>query len=241
MINVFGIRRSRLHVITEALITNLNYKFINNFGGSPLNNNGLEGDELCKDIILKYIQTFANEVGQREIDSANEVAQRVKNTIVLFEDKLYDLSEITCGLSAEKNIIVIRDFYDVVISRIQCMSKGKTFATINSSFIDTYKKILREALNIDNNIENKIIIDTDKFISDSKYRNDILLEFNINNYIYNANHIPYYGGGASFGKGEYRNDIVISDHIKKLINDDIELIKLIEQYYHYNITEKLLR
>ena len=206
-------RRSRLHLITECIENELEYKYINNFGGSPKNNNGEEGDLIYEKVLSEY----------------SKIKNR-GNTIILFEDKFYNFNEDIL------NIIVIRDFYDLLISRIKCITDNKTFANIDGQFFITYKKILREILNKDNNIKNKLIIDSDKFISEEIYRENILNQLNIHNYKYSKGNISLYGGGPSFKKGESR-DISIPEKIKTVIKNDAELLLLIKEYYKYDITE----
>ena len=193
----------------------LNYGFINNLGGSPINNDNKEGDLIYEKVFSEY----------------SKIKNKEKK-IILFEDKFYKLNE------NKKNIIIIRDFYDLLISRVKCMSDGKTFANIDEQFFITFKKILREILNKDNIMKNKIIIDTDKFISDENYRENILKSLNINDYKYSKDDISMYGGGPSFKKNEKR-EILIPEKIKIMIKSDEELILLIKEYYKYDITEKI--
>jgi len=216
--NVFGMRRSRLHLITECMKNKLNYDFINNFGGSPINNDNKEGDLIYEKVFSEY----------------SKIKNKEKK-IILFEDKFYNLNQN----ENEKNIIIIRDFYDLLISRVKCISDGKTFANIDEQFFTTYKKILREILNKENIMKNKIIIDTDKFISDENYRENILKSLNINDYKYSKDDISMYGGGPSFKKNENR-DILIPEKIKIMIKSDEELISLIKEYYKYDIIEKIV-
>ena len=210
--NVFGMRRSRLHLITGCIKNKLNYDFINDIGGGAD-----QGDLIYEKVFSEY----------------SKIKNKEKK-IILFEDKFYKLNEN----ENKKNIIIIRDFYDLLISRVKCMSDGKNFANIGEQFFITFKKILREILNKDNNMKNKTIIDTDKFISDENYRENILKSLNINDYKYSKDDIPMYGGGPSFKKNEKR-DVLIPEKIKIMIKSDEELILLIKEYYKYDITEKI--
>tara|TARA_B100001094_G_C17860067_1_gene636960 strand:+ start:70 stop:726 length:657 start_codon:yes stop_codon:yes gene_type:complete len=217
--NVFGMRRSRLHLITLCLKNKLNYDYINDIGGGPYSpgNNNKDGDLIYEKVFSEY----------------SNIKNKEKK-IILFEDKFYKLNEN----ENKKNIIIIRDFYDLLISRVKCMSDGKKYANIDEQFFITFKKILREVLNKDNNMKNKTIIDTDKFISDENYRENILKSLNINDYKYYKDDISMYGGGPSFKKNEKR-DVLIPEKIKIMIKSDKELILLIKEYYKYDITEKI--
>ena len=213
-IHLFGMRRSRLHLISDVIKNKYNtYKFYNNFGDGPIMNNGKEG-ELLKDSII------------------NMYKKNIKDVIILFEDKLYSIENDNKIL----NIIIIRDIYDVIISRIH---KNEKWSEINQVFINTHKKILKEVLNIDNNIKNKLVVDTDKFISDKTYRDNLLGKINITDYSYDINNISQYGGGKTFTNNENRMDVKIPITVINILEKDKEFINLIKQYYNYNIISKL--
>lgn len=216
-------RRSRLHFICDAIQQHYNkYKFYNNFGGSidvkhPTpwrKTQKSEGDNIFH-IVSEYYKKIP-----------------INQSIILFEDKLYNIENNSKTL----NIILIRDIYDVFTSRLTMKYKEWV---IDKIFINTYKKLLREVLNIDNNIKNKLVIDTDKFIQDKKYRDKLLNKINIKNYNYNSKDIRKEGGGKTFNNIEDRLNIKIPLEIYNLIKNDTEFIDLIYKYYKYDILKKL--
>ena len=222
-IHVFGMRRSRTHLICNVIRNNYKeHNFYNNFGGSINIEHSTpwrktqksEGDNIF-DIVIDYYEK-----------------EKIEKSILLFEDKLYKIENDKKTI----NIIIIRDIYDVITSRSSMKYKEWI---IDEIFIDTYKKILKEVLNIDNNIENKLIVDTDKFIKDKIYRDKIILKLNIKNYIYSKDNIPKFGGGKTFKNPKNRENVKISLKSYNLIKKDIDFQNLINKYYNYCILEKL--
>lgn len=214
-IHIFGMRRSRSHLICNAVQKHYkNHKFYNNFGDGTILNNGKEG---------YLLEEKVNNLYKKLIDC---------NNIILFEDKLFKMNSCNKTIT----LLIIRDIYDLIISRIY---KNTKWSIINEIFIDTYKKLLKEVLNIDNNIKNKIVIDTDKFIKDTKYRNNLLNSINIKNYIYSEEVKRKEGGGKTFKNIKDCQTVKISLDVYNLIKNDTEFIDLIYKYYKYDILEKL--
>jgi hypothetical protein len=210
-------RRSRLHLICDIIQQYYtNHTFYNNFGGGPLLNDGKEGIMLEKKVNNLY-QEMVND-----------------NNILLFEDKMYKINNDNKTIS----LLIIRDIYDVIISRTY---KNNEWSKIDDIFIDTYKKLLREALNIDNNIKNKMVINTDKFIQDSTYANDLLYNLNIKNYTYSCEvkRMEGDGDGKTFHDEKMRNDVIIPSNIIAMIEKDTEFIDLVYKYYGYDILKKI--
>jgi len=211
--NIFGMRRSGLHCIIYDILDHLeNIEFINNTR------------------LKFYPQDYANKM-------------------FLFEDQLFNIN------NNAYNIIIIRDVFDNIVSRLKKLStfqgnnsyalRGKGRYSIDNiqmrmKFIDVYCNILQESLNITNNISNKIIINYDKYISDKKYRINILNQLGIYNIKndFNTNKIPNEGCGKSFKENENRNDIIKqnknNNSLNELLNSD-EFNELIKKYYNYDL------
>jgi len=154
------------------------------------------------------------------------------NNILLFKDKIHKINNDNKTIS----LLIIRDVCDVITSRIY---KNDEQSKIDNVFIDTYKKILKEALNIDNNIKNKMIINTDKFIQDSAYANDLLHNLNIKNYTHDSKVRQIKGGDKTIHDEKIKNDIVVPSHIIDIIEKDAEFIDIIHKYYGYDIRKKI--
>ena len=110
---------------------------------------------------------------------------------------------------------------------------------INEIFIDTYKKLLKEVLNIDNNIKNKVVINTDKFIQDNEYRNNLLKSINIKNYNFSRKVKQEEKGGKTFHNIKDLENVKIQLDVYNLIKNDTEFVDLIYKYYKYDILKKL--
>lgn len=157
-----------------------------------------------------------------------------ENNAFIFEDKIFP---VTVKIKKQYNIIIIRDIFDNIISRIH---KNKEWSVIDNHYFKTFKNILKEALNLTNNIENKIIINYENYFSDSNYREIILkkyFNFEIINSIYN--HIPDFGGGQTFNYHDNRTTVIINDKIIHLIKTDDELLELVKRYFKYDLIEKI--
>ena len=215
-IHIFGMRRSRLHMINDIIKQKYNYKLYNNFGKGPRANNNLEGDLLKKKVINLYKNKKKNK-------------SKFK-----FKNKLYNIENYNNVL----NIIIVRDIYDLITSRNN--NKKKAW-DLNKIFLKTFKKILKEILNINNKIKNKIIINSDKFISDIDYRNKLLKNINIINYTYNPNKIPKFGGGKTFKNENDRQKVKISIKIINMFKNDLEFLDLVQKYYKYDLISKLMK
>ena len=222
-IHIFGMRRSRLHFICDVIQQHYkNHNFYNNFGGSIDVKNPTPWRKIQKsdgDNIFHIVMEYYKKIP-------------INKSIILFEDKLYNIKNNIKTL----NIILIRDIYDVIISRLTMKYKEWV---IDDIFIDTYKKLLREVLNIDNNIKNKKVIDTDKFIQDKVYRDNLLYSINIKNYTYSAKVTQKEGGGKTFHNIKDRQNSKIPSDVYNLIKKDTEFIDLIYKYYEYDILKKL--
>jgi len=106
-IHIFGMRRSRLHFICDMVEKHYkNHKFYNNFGGGPILNNGKEG---------YLLEEKVNNLYKNLIDC---------NNIILFEDKLFKMNSCNKTIT----LLIIRDIYDLIISRIY---KNTKWSTIN--------------------------------------------------------------------------------------------------------------
>jgi hypothetical protein len=157
----------------------------------------------------------------------------ISNSVFLFEDQI---NYITTNYK-EYNVIIIRDIYDNIISRI---GKNKKWSQVNRRYIKTIKTIIKEFLEIENNIPNKILINYNKYILDTDYRNDILKNyFQILNIKKFSNEIPGFGGGKTFNNDDLRNEVKIDNHTYSHIENDLELLDLVEKYFGYYLLDKL--
>lgn len=159
------------------------------------------------------------------------------NRMFLFEDKFYvDKEELN-----NKTIIIIRDIYDNIISRLKVNQTPKFvwWSEINHSYINVYINILKEALGYTNYYPNKVIINYNDYISNNNYRNNILSTyFNLSYLDSMSKEIPTYGGGKSFKDNESRKNVSISEDRLATLNNQ-EFLQLTKEYYNYNVLDKL--
>jgi len=141
-------------------------------------------------------------------------------------------------MNTQYNIIIIRDIYDNIISRIK---RNTGWSKVDTLYLETMNKILKEILGITNNIPDKIVIDYNLYISRSRcrYRISILKQFGILNIKPFSKKIPHYGGGKTFRKHDKREDVIINSSTYNLIKNNLEFIDLVKKYYKYDIIQKL--
>jgi hypothetical protein len=159
-----------------------------------------------------------------------------KSSVFLFEDQLIYKKKEHIDYN-EYNVIILRDIYENVTSRIK---KNMGWSLINEKYINTIKSILKEFNNTGNIIPNKILINYNKYVSDNVYRKNILKNsFNIQNISDFSKEIPHYGGGKTFKNNKNRYKIKIEKDIFNLFKNDKELLELVKQYYGYDLIKKL--
>ena len=190
---------------------------------------------ITDDIIRHYYiknKTSLQLVNDTNINYFNKL-QNKNNKVFLFEDQL---NLIKTNMQTQYNIIIIRDIYDNLISRIK---KKASWSRVDKNYFGVMKNILREILSITNNIPNKIIINYDKFISNNDYRCSILKQFTFFDIEPFSKKIPHYGGGKTFKDCESRSEVVIPRQIYHIIKNDKEFLELVKKYYNYDLIDKL--
>ena len=151
----------------------------------------------------------------------------------LFEDKFYEDKE---ELKNKKTIIIIRDIYENITSRLKM---DQTWSKIDHKYLNVYKNLLKEALGYTNYYPNKVVINYNDYISNNSYRNNILTTyFNLSRLNSMSKEISVYGGGKSFTDNEYRKNVSISESSLELMNNQ-EFLQITKEYYGYNILDKL--
>lgn len=189
---------------------------------------------IVNDIIVHY--NFQNKI---KLIFRNNIKLREyfylpkKNSVFLFEDQL---NVLQTNINTQFNIIIIRDIYDNLTSRIK---KNANWARVDKSYLETMKNILKEVLNITNNIPDKIIINYNLYISSNDYRISILRRFGISDIKPFSKKIPDFGGGKTFKEHEKREDVIINRRIYNIIKNDLEFLKLVKKYYNYDLIQKL--
>lgn len=190
---------------------------------------------IADDIIRHYYiknKTSLEFVNNTDINYFNKL-QNKNNKVFLFEDQL---NLIKTNMQTQYNIIIIRDIYDNLISRIK---KKTWWSKVNENYLEVMKNILREILSITNNIPNKIIIDYDRYILNNDYRCSILKQFTFFDIKPFSKKIPHYGGGKTFKDYESRSEVVIPSQIYNIIKSDLEFLELVKKYYNYDLIDKL--
>ena len=219
---VYGMRRSGLHCVCLDIIQTYQLNNNDNNDIQFINNTNYDN----------YEKIY--------LDNKNNI----HNKMFLFEDKFYyNFDSLKNNNENTKTIIIIRDIYDNIISRIK---KNRIWSVIDNNFITTYIDILREILGVTNYYkhDNKVIIDYNKYIDhlhNPEYRKQILLStgFNFKNIGERYNKISHYGEGPTFKKNESRLNVKLNKNIIELISDNKEFLHLCKLYFKYDVLEKL--
>ena len=171
-----------------------------------------------------------------DIQDHNKIAHR-NGCVLLFED---NLKYVKSDIKIEYNILIIRDIYDNIISRIGT-GGSSSWAKIDQNYLDTLKYILSEFLNISNTVPNKILINYNKYIFNTGYRYDILRnKLNITHVKQFPKLIPKYGGGKTFKNINDRKNVIINRSIYSLIERDTQFVSLTKAYFNYDLLSKLI-
>tara|TARA_A100001015_G_C14771147_1_gene625295 strand:- start:202 stop:849 length:648 start_codon:yes stop_codon:yes gene_type:complete len=189
---------------------------------------------IVNDIILHY--NFQNKINLLFKNDVNLIKYNnlpKNHSVFLFEDQL---NVVQNKMRTQFNIIIIRDIYDNIISRIK---KSAGWSKVNKSYLKIMKKILKEILGITNTIPDKIIINYNLYISNHDYRISILKQFGISDIKPFSKEIPHYGGGRTFKPYEKRENVIINKDIYDIIKNDLEFLELVRKYYNYDLIQKL--
>jgi hypothetical protein len=149
-----------------------------------------------------------------------------------YEDKLFSYIEEhsynKCNNLEENiiNIIILRDPYNMFASRQKYIDNYWT--KVDLLHIDMWIAYAEEALNINNNINNKIIILYNKWLTDKDYRDDIANKLGVYNFD-NTRIVSTCGNGSSFvgvKLDEVQNylerykSVKLSDEVDDMLNND---------------------
>lgn len=193
---------------------------------------------ICFDILasLRLNNIHIEFINDTDYKSYQNTSQ--DNKMFLFEDKFYTDKE---ELKNKKTIIIIRDIYDNITSRLKTNQTPKFawWSEINHTYISAYKNILKEALGYTDHYPDKVVINYNDYISNNSYRNKILSTyFNLSCLNSMSKEIPAYGGGKSFKDNESRKNVSVSEDRLAILNNQ-EFLQLTKEYYNYNVLDKL--
>lgn len=204
-----GMRRSGLHCICEDILRN-----------GQLNGTNIR---------------FINNTDYRSyLKLYTHLSAPVSNTMLLMEDRYFKQFAHPCRI-----ILIVRDIYDNMISRIK---KNKVWSKIDDDmYIGMYTMLLQEALGYSNHHPDKTVIDYNKYIeANGEYRIRILTDrFHFITCDAFSPEIAAYGGGKTFTAGEKRERVHIDVSIFRRIAKEARLLKLVQEYYGYNLLDKL--
>lgn len=235
-IRIIAQRRSGQHAIVFWIISQINgpVYYINNITRLKLNKSKFEpfedGYRINNECYLFNIgQTDAmkeniSSLKDKELFILNAEEENLKDVINKIESsKFYPKHS-----SKEKiNILILRDPYNFFASRLKAGEK-RTFPAWANPFFMGYKsvkqwiKYAKEFLGLTSYLEDKIILNYNKWVCDIEYRRNIskLLGLEFKDKI---TKIYQFGGGSSFDKIKY--------------TDNINDLKVLERWKHYK-TEK---
>ena len=208
--NVVGIRKYGNHIISFNLSSKINkLKYYNNIDINMEFNN-------LKSVTRKKLidKEIVNKISDEKIVDA---------VIIGFEDKNLDnIKKYKCIYYSNYfyNILIIRNFFDVIISRMILNQKRKSNLTlVGDNFCNLYYEYCLEYLGITSKLDNKVNINYDLIfdIFNNEHYENINKPLN-NNFSYNN----YY---TRFGRNTTKNKF--EDKVKKLNNSNLRLLKQI--------------
>lgn len=240
-IRIIGMRRSGNHAIINWLASNFNNgnpvdTFYNKSMGLRLpvftNNerdiffiNGCKEDPYWDTPELKKSQSFKLMIHSYEDRDFSYILHYSYNKLSNSEDNIL-------------NIIIMRDPLNLFASRQQHPESNR-WLIVDEDHINLWVKYAEEALNITNNIQNKLVILYNKWLTDKNYRDSIAKIIGTPNFD-NTEQVSICGDGSSFiglqlDKVEnylQRYKMVeFPDHILNLLNSD-KVTMLSDQLFH---------
>lgn len=137
----------------------------------------------------------------------NLVLDNKKCIIQTYEDKdlniINEINKQHIGKSMNIfNIIILRDPYNMVASRLKYCETVGPDTLVNDDIINLWKSYAYEFIGTTNIIDNKILISYNKFISDDEYKFEIMNKLKLLHKNPEYNHVLGFGGGSSFSKLE---------------------------------------
>lgn len=229
-IRVMGLRRSGNHAIINWILANYN----NGNSVDSVFNNNLHYRSLIFTNINKDIYFF-NGCLDDPYRSIKNMINFEKTNLLLhsYEDQSFSyiinnsLNKYVHQEDDIVNIIVLRDPVNMCASRYKHVDHS-VHTQVNEYYINLWISYAEEALNITNNMKNKIVILYNKWVTDKDYRNEIAKKMKMINYD-NTQQVSICGGGSSFVGmnldepenyiNRYKN-VELPNDIIKLLNSD---------------------
>ena len=208
--NIVGIRKSGNHIISFNLASKINKLLYYNDININMKFNNLTPLKGKKNIDKKII----NKISDKKIVDA---------VIIGIEDtQLDNIKKFSCIYYSNYfyNILIIRNFFDVIISRMLLNQKRTSKLTlVDDNFCNLYYEYCLEYLGITSKLDNKININYDlifDIFNNEHYEN--INKSLTNNFSYNN----YYSG---FGRNTTKTNFEYK--VKKLNNSNLRLLKQI--------------
>lgn len=246
---IFGMRRSGNHFIISSIMSCFNKNEVYFFNDLPdpiniyksLNRAYHDGN------VDKFPQLADRLVTKDMYNYDNIINSNKKCLIQSYEDNdlniVIRLNEQNIGKTINKfNILILRDCYNWLASRLQHVKKHKVGTTkVTPNIINIWKQYAKEYLGITNYLgNNKILINYNQFVIDKEYQKDIIEKLSLDYKLLNTDVVSAFGKGSSFvgmkcddNKQNYneRWKVYMNDPTFKKLIDDPELIELSDKIF----------
>jgi hypothetical protein len=202
---IFGLRRSGNHMIIAAIISCFDKQEVHYYN-DVVNPTNLVG-QLSRSYHNKSVDKLM-ELSDRLVDKSAYNVNIIKNShkrclIHTYEDKNLDIinSINKQNFNSVKiyNILILRDPYNWLASRIQHYKKNVGCTVVNEKILNLWKNYAREFLSETNTLGiGKIVINYNKFIIDEHYRREIATKLNLDANKMKIDAVLGFGKGSSF-------------------------------------------
>ena len=236
--NIFGMRKSGNHYISQNLLSSFNSLLYFNdvtIGGLNFRNIQIYKD-LDKRIQNKIKNCFIKTKTQKD---GLVVRKFIDSILVGYEDYDFTLKKNHFNnkiySSYKYNILIMRNIFDTIISRLILNQKRKSNLTlVDNIFLNKYKKYCLEYIGETNLLNNKICINYDFLINKNQYHISNVKKMTNGNFSL----VDY---NSTFGRNTRKRNTIAEKYskltdknrelFKKIISDNNDIVELNKKIY----------
>lgn len=246
--NVFGMRKSGNHYISQNLLSSFNkLLYFNDVTISGLN---LSNIQIYKDLDKRIQNKIKNCFIKANIQQHRLViSKNIDSILIGYEDYDFTLKKNHFNNKIyspyKYNILIIRNIFDTIISRLILNQKRKSNLTlVDNNFLDKYKKYCLEYIGETNLLNNKICINYDFLINKNQDHISNIKKMTNGNFSL----VDY---SSTFGRNTAKRNTIgekyekLTDKnrelFKKIISDNNDIIELNKKIYDNDYIDNILK
>jgi hypothetical protein len=160
-------------------------------------------------------------LGSLRADDFEHAAAGSKRTIFGVEDCRLRFASRTSGVSRSRHVLVLRDPLNLVASRVAAKSRRPKPFPLDPAFVDLLEAYCAEYLGVTDQLEDKVLVSFNRFITDRSHRDEIAAALDVPN-LDDLSEVSGYGGGSSFtGTTRSSVDDLLRRHEQQPVPGDV--------------------